>query len=179
MKKLGIVVGHTPDSPGAINNDLGINEYVLNQELAIQVKEECNRRGLDSIVIYRKNGYGKLPDDINRTGVDYCISIHHNGALDTDINGTETLVYTKCSQASMKLAYAVNREMVLFQQYRNRGIKKVDEEDGGGHVLESTSMPCILIEPYFMTNSKAVLDRNTPRLAKAIVDGYENFLKDN
>lgn len=175
--KLGIIIGHSINSQGAYNNELGISEYSLNTELAFRVKEECDKRNIKSEIIHRRNGYGKLPADVNVTGVDHCISIHHNAVSDKTVNGTETLCYHK-SETSKRFAYAVNREMVLALSTRNRGVKKVNSENRGGYILKYTSMPCILIEPYFMSNNEAVQNRNTPALASAIVDGYENFLKD-
>jgi len=172
---LGIVIGHSEKSPGAYNNEIGISEYTLNKELAIEVKEECDRRSINAIIIHRLNGYKNLPDDINKTNIDYCISIHHNATSDKTVNGTETLCYHK-SKISNKFAFAVNGQMVLALNTRNRGIKKVNSENRGGYVLKYTTMPMILLEPYFMSNTNAVQNRNTKKLATAIVDGYENFL---
>lgn len=177
-KKLGIVIGHSIEDQGAKNNKLGVTEYSLNAELASHVKAECDKRGLESEIIHRKNGYAKLPGDINAKEISHCISIHHNGAEDETINGTETLIYNKCSSKSKRLAFSVNKEMVLALNTRNRGVKKVDIEDRGGYVLKYTNMPCILIEPYFITNTEAVKNREVRTLAVAIVDGYVNFLKD-
>lgn len=175
--KLGIIVGHSQKSPGAKNNDLGISEYSLNHELATEVYRECIKRDIQSEVIFRKKGLRSLPNEVNKTQVDHCISIHHNAVDDKTVNGTETLCYHR-SKTSNKFAHIVNKEMVLALNTRNRGVKKVDSEQRGGYILKYTSMPCILIEPYFMSNNKAVEERNTPALASAIVDGYENFLKD-
>lgn len=173
--KLGIVVGHSKKSPGAKNIELGVVEYSLNLELAAAIHTECQRREIDSQLIYRLNGYSKLPTDINNTDVDFCISVHHNGADNTSIDGNETLYYHK-SEKSKKFARYVNNEMYNCLQVRNRDVKPVNSEDRGGYVLKYTSMPCILIEPYFMTNKEAVLKRNSSKLASHIVDGYQAFL---
>jgi len=174
-KKLGIVIGHSMKSQGAYNRGLGVSEYSLNAELAAHVKAECDKRNITSEIIHRLNGYAKLPSDINKKQLDYCISIHHNATEDKTVNGTETLCYHK-SKTSLKFAYAVNKEMVLSLNTRNRGVKKVDSEDRGGYILKYTSAPCILIEPYFISNTDAVKNRNVKKLSSAIVDGYENFL---
>ncbi len=175
--KLGIVIGHTLNSPGAINKHLNVKEYSLNLELAAAMHIECKNRNIQSELIYRKNGYSKLPKDINTTGVDFCISVHHNGSSNESANGNETLYYHR-SKTSEKFAKYVNDEMFKSLKVRNRGLKPVDSEDRGANVLKNTSMPCILIEPYFITNSEAVAKRDTLSLAKSIINGYEKFLYD-
>lgn len=173
---LGIVVGHEPKRPGAFNKDLNITEYKLNEDLAFAIVKECLSRGIEYKLIYRKNGYSKLPQDINSTNVTHCICVHHNATDNLSVNGTETL-YWKDSEVSDKFAKCVNDEMVKTLNYKNRRLKPISQGDRGGLVLRNTSMPCILIEPYFMSNAEAVKNRNNEKLASAIVDGYENFIK--
>lgn len=175
-KKLGIVVGHSKKKPGAHNKQLKVKEYKLNEELSLAIMRECIKRNILFELIFRENGYEKLPYDINKRSVDYCITIHHNASSKKHINGTETLYYHK-SKTSKKFAQIVNDEMVKILGYKDRGL--LPKTKGNGlHVLKNTNMPCILLEPYFMSNNQAVQERNTPALASAIVDGYENFLKD-
>lgn len=174
MKKLAIVVGHSEEKKGAYNKELGINEYYLNEELGKAVLDICIERKISSILMYRLNGYAALPSEINKLGVDYCICIHHNASGKRRINGTETLYY-KGSKISERFAQYVNDSMVKTLGYHNRGLLPRDEGNGV-HVLKNTSMPCILLEPYFMSNTKAVADRKTRALAIAIVDGYMEFL---
>lgn len=172
---LGIVIGHSVNSTGAKNRSLNINEYTLNLELANEIHEACKKENISSQIIHRKNGYQALPKNINDTMVDFCISVHHNGFSDKNTNGTETLYYHK-SKISKKFARAVNNRMVEELNFKNRDIHGVDSESRGGYVLKYTAMPCILIEPYFMTNNKAVEQRDPKKLAAAIVKGYIEFL---
>lgn len=175
--KLAIVVGHSKDRTGAYNKDLDITEYKLNEELAEAILNVCIERNLPSIMIYRLNGYSKLPSDINKINPDFTICVHHNASGKRRVNGTETLYYAK-SETSKKFAQCVNDEMVKALGFRDRGL--LPKLSGNGtHVLKNTSMPCILIEPYFMSNTEAVKNRDVEKLAKSIIDGYEKFLKRN
>lgn len=175
-KKLGIVIGHEPKRPGAYNKKLKIKEYQLNLELSAAISLECEKRKIKNIIIHRENGYQKLPYNINEKNVDYCILVHHNASSRKQINGTETLYYAK-SKTSKKFAQYVNNEMVNALKYKDRGVLPRTEKDRGFHVLKNTSMPCVLIEPYFMSNNAATKNRDTKKLASSIVDGYENFLR--
>jgi len=172
--KLGIVVGHSKEKQGAYNKDLDITEYYLNEDLGKAVLDVCIERNIPSVLVYRLNGYSKLPNEINALGVDYCICLHHNASGKRSVNGTETLYYTR-SETSRRFAQKVNDSMVKTLGFRDRGL--LPREKGNGvHVLKNTSMPCILVEPYFMSNTKAVENRDTVALANAIIDGYLEFL---
>lgn len=174
MQKLAIVVGHDEKRTGAFNKELGFTEYYLNNELGKAILDVCIERKISSILFYRLNGYSKLPSEINALGADYCICLHHNASGKRRVNGTETLYYTK-SETSRKFAQKVNDSMVKTLGYKDRGL--LPREKGNGvHVLKNTSMPCILVEPYFMSNTKAVVDRDTKALAIAIIDGYLEFI---
>lgn len=172
--QLAIVVGHTERSPGRVTSYA--REYTLNEELAHAISNRCNAVGISNVVIYRENGYEKLPANINQYNTDYCICVHHNGFDDPEVNGTETLYYHK-SETSKKLARYINSGMVNALGYKNRDIKPIDSEGRGGYVLKYTKMPCVLIEPYFMTNKEAVKNRDNVKLAKFIVDGFIQFLE--
>lgn len=169
--KLCIVVGHSIKKTGAYNKDLNITEYFLNQELSQTMAYECIKRDIPYIIHYRLNGYFPLPSEINKLNPTHTICVHHNSDSKKSVNGTETL-YWKYSKVSDTFAKCVNDEIVSAIKTRNRGIKGKVQGDRGGIVLRNTAMPCILLEPYFMSNNEAIKKREVDVLAKAIIDGY-------
>lgn len=173
--RLAIVVGHSKKKTGAYNKQLNITEYQLNEELAFAMLQECLSRNIDYRLVYRENGYSKLPKEINATAATHCICVHHNASSNLTVNGTETL-YWKNSKTSHIFAKYVNDSMVKTLNYKNRNLKPTTQGENGGHVLRNTNMLCILLEPYFMSNSSAVKERDPKKLAKAIIDGYVKYV---
>lgn len=177
MKKilLCIVIGHSIKKQGARNKELNINEFFLNDELGQALAKECEKNEVPHIIHYRKNGYSKLPAEINKLNPSHTICIHHNSSSNKKVQGTETLFY-KHTKVSNTFARYVNDEMALALGYRNRGTKGRTQGQNGGHVLRNTSMPCILLEPYFMSENDAVKNRDSELLAKAILKGYLKYI---
>lgn len=173
--KLCIVVGHSNKRPGARNKNLGINEFILNENLAKEIANVCEKQKIPYILTYRENGYSKLPAEINKLKPTHTICIHHNASSNKNVNGCETLYY-KNTKVSNIFAKLVNNKMAQCLKIKNRGIKSRTEGERGGHVLKNTFMPCILLEPYFMSNDTAVLDKDEKLLAKVIIDGFLDFL---
>ncbi len=177
--KIALVVGHSEKSRGAYNEDMNVHEYFLNEALAKDTADLINLEPtLEAIIIYRKNGYNKLPEDINKHNPDLIICFHHNSSGNKTVQGTETLYYHR-STKSKELAFEVQKQMVNVLGFRNRGIKGVDSEDRGAYVLKYTKAPCILIEPYFMSDTEGMMIGMNKKFETgiAIREGVKNYLK--
>ncbi len=153
--KIAIVVGHSEDSRGAINPRTNIAEYDFNRSLAQLIQDEINdiystTVKYTSVILYRNNGYAKLPSEVNLTKADICISLHAN-AFNGGAEGCETLYYHS-SEKGQLLAALVQGEVNAVIGNRNRGIKAKHSEDRGGYLLNQTAMPCIITEPFFIDN---------------------------
>lgn len=173
--KLAIIIGHDGKSDlGAINEELNINEFELNKELADEIGKQCEDNSIPYIIVYRENGYTQLPYDINKLNPTEIICVHHNGFSNKSVNGTETLHWWK-SEKSHKLAVEVHKKITQSNSYTDRGIKPINKNHRGWWVLNKTKAPCILIEPYFVTNNEAVLNRDAAKTAKAVIKGYLNY----
>ncbi len=174
--KIICLVGHSERKTGAYNSSLDLKEYILNKDLASRVNTILLNRGIDSTLFYRKNGYKRLPQELNKLNANIIVSFHFNGSSNKSVNGTETLYY-KFSKTSDKLARIVQDAMVDYLGYRDRGIKPKIKTDRGGHLLKSTNCSTILVEPCFMS-SDVVLDciDRFDGLAEAIADGLEIYI---
>jgi N-acetylmuramoyl-L-alanine amidase len=97
----------------------------------------------------------------------YFVSIHFNSATREGANGIETYYYGNSSAA---LAASIHRHVVSGTTTENRGIRK-----RGYYVLRRTSIPAVLVECGFLTNSmeaRYALDSTyRQRLADRIADG--------
>ena len=155
--RIALVVGHSIKSKGAFNEEMGIHEYYLNEALAKETKAYMELdKDLEPYLVYRKNGYGRLPTDINETNPDLTISFHHNSSSNKEVQGTETLYYHR-SEKSKRIAKEIQKRMVEALGFRDRGIKGVDSEARGGYVLKYTNAPMVLIEPYFMSDNDGLI----------------------
>ncbi|WDI03973.1 N-acetylmuramoyl-L-alanine amidase [Paenibacillus urinalis] len=108
----------------------------------------------------------------NAWSADILVSIHANAAAGTwgIAEGIETFVYSTKSTASVKLANAVQAQLIARTGRRNRGVKT-----GDLHMVRETKMPAILVECGFMDNREeaALLktDAYRRKCAEAIVAG--------
>ncbi len=148
MKKLCLIVGHEPKSPGA-KSCSGESEFVFNSRLAdAMVKELCH---VEVIRVWRApEGYGALPGKVNATGADLAVELHFNAA-NTLATGTETL----CASGSFRghqAALIMQRHLVAALGLRDRGVKGTAGSGRGGLFLTKTRMPALILEPFFGDN---------------------------
>ena len=156
---VAIIVGHTPDSPGAVSIE-GVSEFVYNNPLADRLVKILRLRGFDveKVLRGRPNQYSKLPAKVNRLrfgnggGADIAVSLHFNAASFT-ASGTEML-YWYSSVKSRRLAALLQEEVINTLHTRDRGIKPRTSRDRGAHLLRKTSMPCVIVEPFFGSNNE-------------------------
>jgi len=177
--KIGIIVGHKPNSPGAVNAD-GTSEYSFNDALANLIGYSLAQTGHEPIIIYRDT-YKGLPYKVNATGVDIAVSLHCN-AFNTEVSGSETLYYYKSTNGKL-LAKSVNDEIVKCLCLPNRGIKPIRNKhkgsagDKGGHLVKYTSMPCVILEPFFIDNPNdlSIANNKLHTLVESICTGICNY----
>lgn len=165
MNRIAIVIGHSIRSQGAANHN-GLTEFKFNQRLALAI---CERGipGAEIIPVYR-DSYLDLPKKINVLNPDAIISLHCN-AFNTKVSGTEVLYYHR-SGSGQALAAILQGNLVSALNLPDRGIKPVDSEGRGGHLLKQTNAPCVIAEPFFIDND-ADLGRAQERFNE-LVDAY-------
>lgn len=158
---VALVVGHHPLRQGASikrNNKL-YTEYLFNNSIAKLVKFEFDKMKYKvNINIIRRNTYKWLPQKINKTKADFCVSLHLNADLepdnDNDIGtGTEALYHYQ-SKPGKKMGKLFSKIVSEKLHFRNRGAKKVEPGSRGYHILQKTRMPCIILESGFIDNKR-------------------------
>jgi N-acetylmuramoyl-L-alanine amidase len=143
-----INIGHTPESPGAINGSWNISEFEFNSNIAEILKVE-SPKNTEIKLVYQKQ-YTDLPAEINEFKPDYIISLHCN-AFNKKTRGTEVL-FLKGSTKGESIANIL-LDSLLKLNFQDRGIKARTENDRGGYLLKNTIAPCVISEPFFIDNN--------------------------
>lgn len=166
--KLAVVIGHNSQAQGAVRRDTGETEYVWNGRLAQMMERLAPDFGIELRVFRRVAGGGyrseirRVYSQVDQWGADASIELHFNGSASPSASGTETL--SSGTALSLRLAAAVQDEMVIALGLRDRGIKTVVGSDRGGASLIAGAAPAILVEPFFGSSPKG--QQATDRLAE-------------
>lgn len=146
--RVALVIGHKMTSGGAVSYN-GVSEFEYNEELVGMVASNLVGTSIEPLIFHR-NSYAKLPDEINSKDPDLIISFHCN-AFNKKATGSEVLYYYK-SRKGKAIARTVLSAIHKCLGLVNRGIKSKSSEDRGGYLLRYTKAPCIIIEPFFIDN---------------------------
>jgi len=147
MNTCALVIGHKKESPGAVNSASGLSEFVFNDNLADMIEERVT--AANTIRVYRKI-YKNLPDDINALDPNFIISLHCNSFREI-ATGTEVLYY-RTSEKGKMMAEILLRHIVDHLGLKKRGAIPKATEDRGGTLLKYTNAPCVIAEPFFISN---------------------------
>ncbi|OON97824.1 MAG: hypothetical protein ATN36_02610 [Epulopiscium sp. Nele67-Bin005] len=173
---IAIDAGHGGYDPGAVGVT-GTQEKAICLIVALKLDELLRGAGLRTYLIRSSDVYYALSTRAtmaNTQKADYYISIHANSATAASANGAETYVYYLGDQTE-EFAQSVQASIISATGFTNRGVKT-----GNFAVLRETSMPAILVEMGFLSNSteEAKL-KDTSFLnvvAEAIFEGTAKFL---
>lgn len=143
-----LVIGHKKNSGGAVNADSGLSEFEFNDRLAVMIEHMVT--GADVQRVYRRT-YDTLPHDLNELNPDFIISLHCN-SFQHKATGTEVLYYHK-SDRGKSAAKILQEHLVRHLQLKDRGIKPKNAEERGGYLLKYTKAPCLIGEPFFISNN--------------------------
>jgi N-acetylmuramoyl-L-alanine amidase len=154
---LGVIVGHTKDSPGAALVGQGIFEYQFNTEIANMMKRLAPRE-LKVDVIFRDGvGIAGAYAKAEQLGCDGVIELHFN-AFNGQAFGTETL----CTQDANDVEFAHIVQKAMCDVYGrtgkgNRGVLVISRSArGGGNVHAFRTGANCLTEPFFGDNPSEV-----------------------
>jgi len=178
-KVIVIDPGHSPDL-GAVG-PTGYTEAEANLGISLALRDELKWRGA-KVVMTRNSGsdlalYAR-PAIAKASQADLFVSIHNN-ALPDGVNpfvnhGTSSYYY---HPHSINLARAVHHELLVATGLPDRGVYH-----GNLAVNRPTQYPAVLLECAFMMipEQEAALktDKFRKRIARAIADGIERFLKE-
>jgi N-acetylmuramoyl-L-alanine amidase len=178
-KRIIIDPGHSAD-PGAIG-PTGLTEAEANLAISLELADRLRKKGAEVVLTREDNRDVPLydrPAIAKLNGADLFISIHNNALPDGvnpfENNGVSTYYY---HPHSIKLARSIQKEMIKATGLRDHGLFH-----GNLAVNRPTQYPAVLVECAFiiLPEQEALLKTENfrKRVARAIVKGIENFLKD-
>ncbi|MBT2757234.1 N-acetylmuramoyl-L-alanine amidase [Mesobacillus foraminis] len=168
--------GHGGTDPGASGNGLVEKEIVM--DIAKRVNSKLNSSLAKVVMTRSTDKYISLDQRVKeaeKADADTFVSIHVNSFASSAANGTETWYSARyASSESKELAEEIQKELVKALGTNDRGVK-----EGGFYVIKNTTMPSVLVEIAFISNSSdaSKLASNTYRqkTADAIYKGIMNF----
>lgn len=176
--KIFINPGHCPGiDSGAVNHILGITEADTVLEIGNLLKGYLENAGFEVKLLQSDNlnydGIGECVVESANSYADLFISLHCN-AFNTEAKGTETCVYSLYG-AGAKLGQCIQNQLVSTIGTVDRGLK----ERTGLVVLNSTSMPAVLVEIAFIDNmdDANILVNKKDDIARAIARGVTDYLQ--
>ncbi len=157
--KIFIDQGHNPgginggaEGNGLLEQDVTYNVGIyLNQLLNNDYRFESmvSRENIDTILgTNNRTSLAQRVNMANSWNADYFISIHTNASENTSLNGSEVYVYSEGSPA-FSLAENVLENIVNIVGTRDNGVRV----NRTLYVLRRTSMPAILVELAYITNT--------------------------
>ncbi len=158
MIKIFIDQGHNPSGPNTGAEGNGLREqdvtYIVGRYLydLLNANPEFQARlsRNSSTEVLGTSNTTSLRTRVQRAnswGADYFISIHTNGSLNPQANGTEAYVYRQNSQAYI-LAERIVNAISARMGTANRGVFVRPSL----YVLRNTDMPALLVELAFISN---------------------------
>lgn len=176
--------GHGGKDQGTASKESHYEEKTLVLSLAFAVQSYLKRMGYKPILTRTSDVYvdlGKRVSLANQSKADVFVSIHCNYSSNSSAFGTEIYFYngkyatTARSRSSETLAKTLLSAMQKHGALKSRGVK-----EGNFAVIRETTMPAVLIETGFLSNSReraALLDaRYRMHMAKGIAEGIHMFL---
>ena len=157
--KIFIDQGHNPgginggaEGNGLLEQDVTYNVGIyLNQLLNNDYRFESmvSRENIDTILgTNNRTSLAQRVNMANSWNADYFISIHTNASENPSLNGSEVYVYSEGSPA-FSLAENVLENIVNIVGTRDNGVRV----NRTLYVLRRTSMPAILVELAYITNT--------------------------
>ena len=149
-EKIFVDPGHGGWDAGAVG-PTGLEEADVNLRVGTVLKNCLVQYGGASVEMSRYSdvyiSLGGRADAANNAGADRFISVHHNAAGDSSVNGTETYCHPYGSSNSFDMRNKVHAQLLAWGGLYNRGTKTADFQ-----VLRETAMPAILTEASFISN---------------------------
>ena len=182
MIKIGLDAGHGlktkgKETPNKVK-EFTLNDKVCDKVISILKDYECEIIRTDNNEGYTDESLSSRLARYKSEKVDAFVSIHHNAFGDTWNNATGVEVYIdkKATSKDMKLAQCIYDGLVKYTGLKGRGIKKENF-----YVINQNSIPAILVEGGFMTNTTdykiITSDKGQTSYAKAVAEGLIEFLK--
>lgn len=176
--KLVIDIGHRAKAPGACSPKFKVCEFPLNTEIANMMKAMV--KNAEVVITSRdpnSDSQSGLAAKINALKPDFVLSLHANAASPA-AEGTEML-YFHSSAKSKQMAEIYQKHVLAALKFRDRKILPRKGSDRGGALLQFTKAPCVLTEPFFLSNERETefVLNNKQALAQAYSDAVDEIVK--
>jgi N-acetylmuramoyl-L-alanine amidase len=166
--------GHGGQDPGAVGVN-GLREKDVVLPISLDVERLLEQQGVNVRMTRSNDNFISLNGRTtmaNRAGADLFVSIHANAASSASARGVETFYYS----TGRELAQSIQSSIIRRTGMTNRGVKQANF-----YVLRNSSMPAVLIEVGFVTNSSDAAKLSNPtfrrQMAEAIAEGILNYVK--
>ncbi|QHW34429.1 AMIN domain-containing protein [Paenibacillus rhizovicinus] len=174
--KVVLDAGHGGKDPGALSVN-GHKEKEYNLAITLKVKALLDKETKIKPYLTRSDDtFFELADRAsiaNKLPADLFISFHANMATSATVTGSETYYWRSDSLA---LAKVMHKHLVAGTGLKDRSVRT-----GNFHVIRETTMPAVLLEAGYLSNSgdSSVLfnSANQDKIAKEIVAGIKEYLK--
>lgn len=153
MKKVFLSAGHGGTDSGAIGN--GLKEKEVNLTMMMSCKNVLEKNGITVVCSRLKDENDPVESEVieaNNSNSDIAVSFHNNAGGG---DGFEAFYYTT-SKDGKRLAEIIEKHITKAGQ-NSRGLKS------GNHLyfVRKTKMPAVLVETFFLDNSKDCEIANT------------------
>ncbi len=166
----------------------GNNEYEINLEIALKIRDTLEAQGATVVMTRDNNGTSLSNQDraniANTSNAQLAISIHCNGADSASANGTEvysrgegdgTAEYKNRSISEKALATSLLNSVCEYTGSKNRGAKTSDSYTG----INYSNIPFFILECGFMSNEEEDKKLGDAAYQQKIADGILKFLESN
>lgn len=183
--------GHGGRDSGKVS-DSGILEKDVNLQIALLLKEELSKQGIQVIMtresdvgLYEETDSNKKSSDmkarielIESAGCDIAVSIHQNSYSDPEVKGAQCFYYTD-SKEGKKLAEIIQSRLVNEVDPANHRLAKGNDSY---YLLKKSSVPMVIVECGFLSNPQETALLTTSEyqqlLAENIAKAVVSYLMD-
>ncbi len=167
---------------GTSGSASGKDEYVVNLEVALQLRDELTKRGYQVVMVRETNDVNisnvERAEIANDAGADIFIRIHCNSSESSSVHGALTYQPTYANPylsndvigKSQRLAALLLENQIAVTGQRNAGIIAGDDMTG----INWAKMPVTIVEMGFMSNPNEDLYISGAEGQAQIVQGLAN-----
>ncbi len=183
--KIFIDQGHNPQNPNAGAEANGVREQDVTYEVGVRLAELLRSNPFFEVRLSRNSPTEQLGvsnatslaarvNAANSWGADYFISLHCNASSITSASGSEVYVYSQSSRA-----YPLGEDILVGLHNAtglpNRGMRI----NPSLYVLRLTTMPALLVEMGYLTNTTDanLLSTNPQSFARGIYNGMLQYFQ--